>query len=50
MFSTPTKPGVDKLPGAGGGAEWSPSAYSPRPHLLYILAMNQLMRFTDAPT
>jgi glucose dehydrogenase len=34
------------LPGANGGAEWSPPAYSPQTHLLYILAMNQLMRFT----
>jgi alcohol dehydrogenase (cytochrome c) len=46
MFSTPTKAGVDMLPGANGGAEWSPAAYSPQSHLLYILAMNQLMRFT----
>jgi len=46
MFTTPTKAGVDMLPGANGGAEWSPPAYSPQTHLLYILAMNQLMRFT----
>jgi alcohol dehydrogenase (cytochrome c) len=46
MFTTPTKAGVDMLPGANGGAEWSPAAYSPQTHLMYILAMNQLMRFT----
>src|SRR5882757_1946874 len=46
MFSTPTQAGVDMLPGANGGAEWSPPAYSPQTHYLYILAMNQLMRFT----
>jgi alcohol dehydrogenase (cytochrome c) len=49
MFSTPTQAGVDMLPGANGGAEWSPPAYSPQTHYLYILAMNQLMRFTTKP-
>ncbi len=49
MFTTPTKAGVDMLPGANGGSEWSPPAYSPQTHLLYILAMNQLMRFTTQP-
>jgi len=49
MFSTPTPAGVDMLPGANGGAEWSPPAYSPQTHYLYILAMNQLMRFTTKP-
>ena len=46
MFSTPTGAGVDMLPGANGGAEWSPPAYSPQTHYLYILAMDQLMHFT----
>ena len=49
MFSTPTKEGVNMLPGANGGAEWSPPAYSPQTHYLYILAMDQLMRFTTQP-
>jgi mono/diheme cytochrome c family protein len=49
MFSTPTREGVDMLPGANGGAEWSPPAYSPRTGYLYILAMNQLMHFTTKP-
>jgi alcohol dehydrogenase (cytochrome c) len=49
MFSTPTSEGVDMLPGANGGAEWSPPAYSPQTHYLYILAMNQLMHFTTHP-
>jgi PQQ-dependent dehydrogenase (methanol/ethanol family) len=49
MFTTPTKAGVEMLPGANGGAEWSPAAYSPQSHLLYILAMNQLMRFSTQP-
>ena len=46
MFSTPTKEGVQMLPGANGGAEWSPPAYSPETHLLYAMEMNQLMTFT----
>jgi PQQ-dependent dehydrogenase (methanol/ethanol family) len=49
MFTTPTKEGVNMLPGANGGAEWSPPAYSPQTHYLYILAMNQLMKFTTRP-
>jgi alcohol dehydrogenase (cytochrome c) len=49
MFSTPTTAGVDMLPGANGGAEWSPPAYSPQTHYLYILAMDQLMHFTTKP-
>jgi len=50
MFSMPTEAGVDMLPGANGGAEWSPPAYSPQTHYLYILAMDQLMRFTTKPS
>jgi PQQ-dependent dehydrogenase (methanol/ethanol family) len=50
MFTTPTRAGVDMLPGANGGAEWSPPAYSPQTHYLYILAMDQLMHFTTKPT
>jgi alcohol dehydrogenase (cytochrome c) len=46
MFSQPTQEGVQMLPGANGGAEWSPPAYSPLTHAVYILGMNQLMTFT----
>ena len=46
MFSQPTAEGVQMLPGANGGAEWSPPAYSPLTHAVYILGMNQLMTFT----
>jgi alcohol dehydrogenase (cytochrome c) len=49
VFTTPTAKGVDMLPGANGGAEWSPPAYSPQTHYLYILAMDQLMHFTTKP-
>jgi alcohol dehydrogenase (cytochrome c) len=46
MFAQPTEQGVQMLPGANGGAEWSPPAYSPLTHSVYILGMNQLMTFT----
>jgi PQQ-dependent dehydrogenase (methanol/ethanol family) len=49
MFSTPTKTGVVMLPGANGGAEWSPAAWSPKTHFAYVLAMDQLMNFTTQP-
>jgi PQQ-dependent dehydrogenase (methanol/ethanol family) len=49
MFSQPTKKGVVMLPGANGGAEWSPPAYSPLTHYVYVLGMDQLMRFTTQP-
>ncbi len=45
MFSTPTAKGVKMLPGANGGAEWSPPAYSPQTKFVYVLAMDQLMNF-----
>ena len=46
MFSQPTAKGVVMLPGANGGAEWSPPAYSPQTHYAYVLGMDQLMNFT----
>lgn len=46
MFTTPTAKGVKMLPGANGGAEWSPPAYSPQTKNVYVLAMDQLMNFT----
>ncbi|HTU69466.1 MAG TPA: PQQ-binding-like beta-propeller repeat protein [Candidatus Baltobacteraceae bacterium] len=46
MFSMPTSAGVNMLPGANGGDEWSPPAYSPKTHDMYVPAMNQLMTFT----
>ena len=36
-FSQPTKIGVVLLPGANGGSEWSPPAYSPKTHYVYVL-------------
>ena len=49
MFSQPTAKGVVMLPGANGGAEWSPPAYSPVTKYVYVLAMDQLMKFATHP-
>jgi PQQ-dependent dehydrogenase (methanol/ethanol family) len=49
MLSTPTKAGVVMLPGANGGAEWSPSAYSPKTRNVYVMGMDQRMNFTTQP-
>ena len=49
MFSQPTAKGVVMLPGANGGAEWSPPAYSPDTHYAYVLGMDQLMKFATHP-
>ena len=51
MFAKPTIAGVRSLPGANGGSEWSPPAYSPLTHFTYVLGMNQFMTFkTEATT
>ncbi len=47
MFAQPTLAGVQMLPGANGGAEWSPPAFSPLTHEVYVLGMNQLMTFSN---
>lgn len=46
MFAQPTKDGVQSLPGANGGTDWAPPAYSPLTHDVYVMGMNQLMTFT----
>ena len=43
MFRRATAAGIDVRPGAGGGANWPPSAYSPQTGLTYVPA-------SDAPT
>ncbi len=37
------------LPGANGGSEWSPPAYSPLTRRVYVLGLNQLMNFKPQP-
>lgn len=46
MFAQPTKDGVQSLPGANGGDDWAPPAYSPLTKYIYVMGMNQLMTFT----
>ncbi len=47
MFAKPTPQGVKLLPGANGGSEWSAPAFSPKTHDVYVLGMNQLMKFVS---
>jgi alcohol dehydrogenase (cytochrome c) len=37
------------LPGANGGSEWSPPAYSPQTNRVYVLGIDQLMDFKAQP-
>lgn len=46
MYAQPTKDGVQSLPGANGGDDWAPPAYSPLTKYIYVMGMNQLMTFT----
>jgi len=45
LFAQPTAQGVRMLPGANGGAEWSPSSYSPKTQNVYITALEQPMTY-----
>ena len=45
MFAQPTAKGVRMLPGANGGSEWSPTAFSPETGYLYVLALHQPMLY-----
>src|SRR2546429_8327090 len=45
MFAQPTAAGVRMLPGANGGSEWSPAAYSPDTHMVYVLGLHQPMNY-----
>jgi alcohol dehydrogenase (cytochrome c) len=40
MFLPPTAEGILSAPGAAGGANWPPSAYSPLTNLLYVIALD----------
>jgi alcohol dehydrogenase (cytochrome c) len=40
MFFPPTAEGILSAPGAAGGANWPPSAYSPVTNLLYVIALD----------
>jgi PQQ-dependent dehydrogenase (methanol/ethanol family) len=49
MFAPPTLNGTRMLPGANGGSEWSPAAYSPKTGYMYILGMHQPMMYLVRP-
>jgi PQQ-dependent dehydrogenase (methanol/ethanol family) len=45
MFAQPTAQGTRMLPGANGGSEWSPTAFSPQTGYMYVLALHQPMNY-----
>jgi len=49
MFTPPTPEGIRMLPGANGGSEWSPVAYSPDTQMVYVSALHQPMLYTTHP-
>lgn len=49
LFAAPTKTGVKVAPGPTGGANWPPSAWSPRTGLLYVPAIHFPMVYTREP-
>ena len=49
MFAEPTPNGTRMLPGANGGSEWSPAAYSPQTGYMYVLGLHQPMQYIVAP-
>jgi len=45
MWVLPTPEGSRMLPGANGGVEWSPMAFSPKTRLVYALNLHQPMTY-----
>jgi alcohol dehydrogenase (cytochrome c) len=45
MWVLPTSTGARMLPGANGGVEWSPMAFSPKHRLVYALNLHQPMTY-----
>ena len=45
MFALPTPEGTRMLPGANGGAEWSPIAIDPSLNYAYVAALHQPMHY-----
>ncbi len=46
VFAQPTAKGVRMLPGANGGAQWSPTSYSPQTQNVYIAGLEQPMYYS----
>jgi alcohol dehydrogenase (cytochrome c) len=49
MWVLPTAEGARMLPGANGGVEWSPMAYSPKTRMAYALNLHQPMTYHVEP-
>ncbi|HEX2219225.1 MAG TPA: PQQ-binding-like beta-propeller repeat protein [Gemmatimonadales bacterium] len=49
MWVLPTPEGARMLPGANGGVEWSPMAYSPKTRMAYALNLHQPMTYHVEP-
>ena len=45
LFALPTPEGTRMLPGANGGAEWSPIAIDPNLHYAFVAALHQPMHY-----
>lgn len=45
LFAQPTAEGARMLPGANGGTEWNPAAYSPQTGYVYIHNLHQPMNY-----
>jgi PQQ-dependent dehydrogenase (methanol/ethanol family) len=45
LFALPTAEGTRMLPGANGGVEWSPGAFSPKTRLVYFVNLHQPMHY-----
>ena len=45
MYAQPSAVGTRMLPGANGGAEWSPIAYSPQTNYAYVVGLHQPMHY-----
>lgn len=45
MFALPTEKGTRMLPGANGGSEWSPAAFSPDTGQVFVSGLHQPMHY-----
>ncbi|MFQ5783319.1 MAG: pyrroloquinoline quinone-dependent dehydrogenase [Alphaproteobacteria bacterium] len=45
LFAQPTEAGTRMLPGANGGVEWSPGAFSPDTRMVYYVNLHQPMDY-----
>ncbi len=45
LFTLPTAEGARMLPGANGGVEWSPGAFSPLTRMVYYVNLHQPMNY-----